>query len=242
MFSVKIKGAEKLAKDLQKAKQTAVPYAIRTYLTTAAFEARKVWQGELRKDFTLRNQYTERSIIAVKASGSLPTMQSKVGSFASYMGQAEEDSRRAATGRWGIPGAAAAGQAPGSKRTRVVRAAARLGALHVAHPNVSGSKARRNAAAIRLAVQRGSGVALLERPGGGKGLFKVSGGRRRFTGRSFTQRAVKVRLLWDVSRRSVHVPGSHTLAHALKVLEPKHEHMMQAALLEQLRRHHVLGY
>lgn len=242
MLTVQWKGLDKLTKDLNTAQKTAVPYAIRSYLTTAAFEARKVWQGETRKSFTLRNQYTERSIIAVKPMGKGDAMHSKVGSFASYMGTAEEDSHRSATGRWGIPGAAAAGQAPGTKRTRVVRRAAALGVLHVAHPNVRGSKARRNAAAIRLAIQSGKGVALLERPGGGKGLFRVMGGRQRWGRKGFSQRALKLRLLWDVSRRSVAVPGSHTLANTLKALDPKLPHMAQVALLEQLRRHHVLGY
>jgi hypothetical protein len=242
MFTVQFKGVKELQRDLETAQRKALPYAMRNALTTTAFEARRIWQNEMKAEFTLRNQYTQRSVIAKKASGSGNTLQSSVGSFAEYMGDQEEGAIvRGRTGLKGIPGPVAAGLAPGAKRTRVVRAAARLGALHVVKPT-GRSKAQTNAMAIRIAIQRGSKVALLERPGGGKGLFRVSGGRRRFTGKRFTQRKVKVALLWDFSRHAVRVPGSHTLARTLKALQPKLEHIHTAALVEQLRRYRVFGY
>jgi hypothetical protein len=242
-LSVQWKGLEKLQRDLAKAKSTAVPYAMKSALTTQAFEARRIWQGEIRAEFTLRNQYTERSIIAVKASGTGASMQSSVGSFAEYMGDQEEGANvRGRSGHKGIPGAAAAGQAPGSKRTRVVRAANRLGALTLLHPTTRGSKKQRNAMAIAMAVRQGKKAVLLERTRGGKGIFSITGGQRTWGKRKFRQRQLKLRMLWDFSRSSVHVPGSHTLARTLRALEPKVVPICERAILDQLRRHHVLGY
>ena len=243
-FSVEVKGAKELQRDLKTAAQKAVPFAVRNALTTQAFEARKLWQGEIRKAYTLRNQYTERSVIAQKATGNFPgTISSKVGSFAPYMDDQEDGGIvRGRTGLKGIPGPVAAGLPAGAKRTRVVRSAARLGVLHVANARVGGSKARQNAAAIRMAIQQGNKVALLERSKGGKGLFSITGGQRRFRGKRFTQRGLKVRLLWDFSRSSVRVPAAHTMGKAIKALEPKIDHINQAAMLDQLRRYRVFGY
>jgi hypothetical protein len=243
MLTVELKGLDKLAKDLATAKRTAVPYAMKSALNATAFEARRIWQGEIRATFTLRNAYTERSIIAVKASGKGAAMQSSVGSFAEYMGDQEEGADvHGKSGRKGIPGSAAAGLAPGAKRTRAVRASNRLGALNVLHPTTHGSKKQRNAIAIAMAVRHGKKVALLERTRGGKGLFSITGGQRTWGKRKFRKRQLKLRMLWDFSRSSVHVPGSHTLVRTLNALTPRLVPMWEAAITDQLRRHHVLGY
>ena len=57
MISVKFKGLDRLVDDLRRARKKAIPYAIRDALNGAAFEARKEWQGEIRKTFTIRNTF-----------------------------------------------------------------------------------------------------------------------------------------------------------------------------------------
>lgn len=245
MLTVRWKGIDKLVRDLKRARATAVPYAVKTALNTTAFEARRIWQGQIREAFTLRNQYTERSIIAVRASGKGATIQSSVGSFAPYMGDQEQGAEvHGKTGLKGIPGPSAAGQAPGAHRTRTVRAGNRLGAINVLHPPQSGSRKRRNAVAIAMAVRAGKQVVLLDRARGGKGLFKVTGGQRRWSSRrlAFGRRSLKLRLLYDFSRHSVHVPPAPTLQRTLRALEPKLPSMWEAAIFDQFRRHHVFGY
>jgi len=231
MFTVKITGAKEMVADLKRMREKAVPYALRNALNTAAFETRRIWQGEVKSAFTNRNTFTQRSLQVEKATGTdASKMVAKVGSTAPYMGKQETGGT--VTGRGGrkpIPAPVAAGQAPGSKRTRLVRAGFRLAAIQAKHPALKGDRKQRNAIAIAVAIKAGTKRAVLERPGGGKGLFVVG-------------KAKAPRLLWNVSRASVHVPATPTLERALAAVRPKMPHMLEAALLEQLRRHNIAGY
>jgi hypothetical protein len=53
-------------------------------------------------------------------------------------------------------------------------------------------------------------------------------------------RALKLKLLWDFSKSSVRVPGSHTLTRTLHALDPKVPSMCEAAIIDQFRRHQYL--
>ncbi len=233
MITIEFHGLRELVRDLRAAREKALPYAIRNALNTAAFEARKVWQGEIRRTFTTRNQYTERSILVERARGLDPRrMRSFVGSTADYM--AKQESGAVIRGRGQhkpIPGPVAAGLPPGAKRTKLVRSPNKLSAIKVARAR-GATVQQRWAIAIGQARREGRKFVLLERPRGGKGLFRLGGGRKRST----------VRLLWDLSRSSVRVPAEPTLGRTLKAIEPKLAHIYQAALVEQFQRNKVLGF
>lgn len=225
MITVKLTGVKEMVADLKKLREKAVPYAIKNALNVAAFEARTIWQGEIRKSFVNRNQYTARSIRVEQAS--ITKLQAKVGSVADYMGKQETGGTVKGRGAHKlIPEAAAAGQAPGNRRTKMVRGRFYIGALQVAHPTAHGGRRQKNAIAIAVARKTGKNVVLLTRPSGGKGLFILGGGKR----------SLKMRMLWDVSRKSVHVHAEPTLERALTALKPKLEHMMSAALTQQMQR------
>ena len=100
------------------------------------------------------------------------------------------------------------------------------------HPSLHGSRKQRNAIAIAVAQRAGQKVVLLERPSGGKGLFLLGGGKR----------SVTTRLLWDMSRGSVHVPAAPTLERTLAAMLPKLKHIHMASILQQLQRFNVPGY
>lgn len=234
MITVDVKGIERMVSDLKKLAAKAAPFAIRNSLNASAFEARRRWADDIKRSFTLRNTFTERSLRVEKVKGMNPErMHSRVGSVAPYMGDQERGSTVRGRGRHkAIPAPAAAGQPPGGKRTRVVRAANKLSAIRVPR-NIKGrSRQQRNAAALSMARRKGTKFALLERPKGGKGLFRVMG----------TQRKPKTRLLWDVSRSSVRVPATPTLKRTLSMMGPRMLELHHAALLEQLKRHHIAGY
>src|SRR6476661_8835723 len=89
-FRVEFKGLDKLMRDLKKAKATAVPYAIKTALNSQAYEARRLWHREIHDAFTLRNQFTERSVMVVRAAGKGAQMQASVGSPQGYMAFQEQ--------------------------------------------------------------------------------------------------------------------------------------------------------
>ncbi len=220
--------------DLKHFNERAVPHGMRNALTSAAFEGRKVWQEEMRRTFVLRNTYTVRSVLVEKAGGTnIATMHAILGSTAPYMGKQEEGGR--VMGKHGskpIPGPVAAGQPAGSHRTRQVRAARRLSAIKAAHGRAVPGRIQRNAIALSVARRAGQKFALLERPKGGKGLFLVGGGRRK----------VKAKLLWDLSRKSVHVRAHPSLQRALATLTPRLPALYENKILEQLRRSHIAGY
>jgi hypothetical protein len=224
-----VRGAKEMARDLKTMRLRAFPYAVRNTLNTAAFEARRIWQAEIRASFTNRNQYTVRSIQVERvAGGSDPQrMVARVGSTTDFMGKQEKGGTvTGKSGRKPIPGPVAAGLAPGAKRTRLVRARFHLGAIKAPHPTLTGSRHQRNAIAIAVALREGSKRAVLERPGGRKALFIVGGTPARPT----------TRLLWDVSRSSVKIKPQPTLQRTLTAIGPKMEHMMQASLLQQLNK------
>lgn len=252
MFSCELKGIKEMVRDLKKARKSAIPHAVRSALNTAAFDGRHIWQREIRQEFTTRNQFTERSVLVERAKGTnLKGMQAVLGSAAPYMGDQETGSKVRGRGRHkAIPFAPAAGLPDGSKRTKLVRSRFRLSAIAIAK-NPGRSSKQRNAIAISMAVRKRQKAAiLLERPGGGKGLFTVSGGRRRTSiRRSRGGHVLKVRtgkmrlrLLWDMGHSSVRVPRAPTLQRTLKLLQPKLQHIFAAAVVEQLRRHRICGY
>jgi len=232
---VELKDFDKLQSDLQTFARRSVPFALRAALTSSAFALREAWQGEIKRSFILRNNYTERSIRVEKATSlNVATMQAVTGSVAAYLDEQEEGATIRGGKHKPIPAPSAAGQKAGSnKRTRLVRAGNKLGALNALKTGKpTGSKKRRNAVAIAVAIARGKNVVLLERKRGGKGLFSVSGGKRK----------VRLRMLWDMSRGSVRVKPEPTLHRSLASIKGKLEAIHNAELLKQLRRSRVLGY
>ena len=225
MITVELKGDKRMVADLAKMRAKAIPYAIKNVLNTAAFETRVIWQREIKSAFVNRNTFTERSVRVEQASTT--KLVSKTGSVADYMDEQEEGGTVKGRGAHKlIPQAAAAGQAPGGKRTKLVRGRFYIGAIQAEHPRTSGSRRQRNAIAIAVALKTGKNVALLTRRNGAKALFLVRGGKR----------SLKMRMLWDVSRRSVHVKPEPTLERSLAQVKPKIEHMMAASLTQQMQR------
>ncbi|HEY3497680.1 MAG TPA: hypothetical protein VGK73_23440 [Polyangiaceae bacterium] len=243
-FSVKLefKGYKEFLRDLDRFKRSAVPYAVRNGLNTAAFEARRVWQGNIRSSFTLRNKFTVNSIRVEQARGSnLATMQSVVGSVAPWMKVQESGgTERGKSKHKVIPAPGAAGLPAGSKRTKAVRPSLYLGRIRAARQ--SASPKNRNLVTMLMARRKGEEHVILDRKNGGQGLYRISGGRQKFTGKRFRRQKLRVRLLYDLSRSSVRVPPEPTLQRTLKAVERKMPHIMTASFLEQLRRHHILGY
>ncbi len=226
MVKVEFKGLKEMARDLKRLRERGVPNAIRNVLNTAAFETRAIWQRQIRSTFTNRNPFTERSIRVEQARGS--SMVSKVGSIADYM--AKQESGGTVSSKGGshkvIPAPGAAGQAAGGKRKKLVRGRFYLGAIQVAHPALSGGRRQKNAIAIAMARKSGKSIVMLTRPSGAKGLFLIGGGKR----------TLRTKLLWDVSRSSVHVHAEPTLERSLNAVKPKLEHMLEAALTQQVQR------
>lgn len=232
MLDVRVAGLEKAQRQLERIRRQAIPHAMRDALNGSAFLARQRWQEEIRQSFTTRNKFTERSVLVEKARGTSSDMFAVVGSVAPYMGDQEHGARIRGGGKHkAIPGPVAAGQAAGSKRTRVVRRARRLSAISVQRPSGIGPRKQANAVTIRHAKAAGRRFVLLERPGGGRGLYLLGGGKRKTT----------TRLLWDMSRGSVRVDPEPTLQRTLRAIESELPKVHTRAILRQLKRVRISG-
>jgi len=233
MVHVELRGLEKLRDDMGKFAKKALPAAARGALNTTAFDARREWVQQVGRKFVLRNKFTVNSLRIEKAQGfDVSTMQSKVGSVAAYMAEQEEGRTEKAHGKHGvaIPTSSAAGMAKRATRTKQVQKKNYLTAIQVA-AKVRGIRQRRNAVAIRLAGKTG-GVAFLDL-GRRKGLFRVKHtSKGRFT----------VRMVYDLSKKSVTLKPTPTLQLALDVVTPRIPRILGNELLTQARRFGIVGY
>lgn len=226
---VDVKDIDKYAKQLGKFAKTALPFAVRNGLNTMAFEGRKLWQGEMREQFILRNTWTTRRLLVVKASGnSVAAMKSIVGSPDDYLDKQEAGGVQLGS----VPTKVASGEGEGSgPRKKLVRAPNKLSAISLPTRSRKGTRKQRNAAAVRMAVAKGSKFVFLNL-GKTKGLFKLKGGGRR----------PKVSMVWNTSKKR-HVVRAHpTLGPAVQRLGLKADAIMANAMVEQLKRHKILGY
>lgn len=219
----------RLTRDLETVSKVAVPYAARNALNAMAFEGRKLWQGELRETFVLRNDWTTRRLTVEKAKGtSLATMHSALTTPDSYLVKQEFGGVE----NHSVPTGVATGEGRGaSPRRRLVRQPNKVGSIALGQRYRRGSRKQRNAIAVRMAAAAGQRFVYLELPKR-KGLFRIKGGSRN----------PELDMVWDTTKKSHVVPDSPTLRPAVKRLEQKIPALMTSALIEQLRRHKVFGY
>jgi hypothetical protein len=238
MVSVKVelKGFGKLTDDLNTFASRGFPYAVRDTLNGCAFETQREWRAEVKRTFILRNRYTEQSIRTDKARGTkVEGMAATTGTIAEYMPDQESGGEVRGKGKHkAIPTAVAAGQGQGAKRTRMVRAGLRLQAVNVTQLPQQYGKRRQNAMAIAVAIRKGQRFALLNRmKGSGRAIFEVKATQRR---------GARVRMLWDMSRGSVHVDREPTLHRAIASSSSQYDRIQYQAVLNQLKRNKVMGY
>ena len=227
--------AATLVRHLQTFAARALPYAIRNGLNASAFEGRKLWARELQDTFTLRNQFTTRSLRVERVQHlRVAYMEAVLGSVAPYM--ATQELGGTETGRTGaakpIPTAVAAGQPMGTRpRTRTVRRPNWLSVIKLARNRKRvGNRKQQNAIALSEAVRSGRKFVYLELENR-KGLFRVTGKRK-----------LNIRMVWDLTRKTTRTPREPTLQRSLVSLGPRLPGIQVGAILAQLKRNHVLGY
>lgn len=241
VFTVEQAEVRRLAEDLLTLSKKALPHAIRNSLNAIAFEARKTWARQIDKSMVLRNKWTVNSLRVEKAKGiAVGGMVSKVGTSLDYMHTQEfGGTKHPKTGKSvPIPTRVAAGQSMGKgkskPRTKAVQQKSLQSAIHLTNSRINyGVRQYRNAVAIGQVVKAGGGVVYLDL-GRRKGLFSVTGTKKG---------NLRVRMLWDLSRKSVHDKPRATLEPTLTIIEARAPAIQKAALLEQFDRYHLhLGY
>ena len=180
--------------------ERAIPFATRNTLNAGAFAMQKDIKRELKRDFTLRNQHTVRSIQVEKARTlNMGNMEAVVGSTAGYMEDQEFGTTKSKQGKKGvaIPTGYSAGQKGAQPRTGLPTEPNTLKNIQLNKKGRKGSsRKQKNVVAIKQAARSGKRFVYLDL-GTSEGIFKVIGGPR----------YNRIRMVHDLSRQSVEIPA-----------------------------------
>lgn len=192
-------------------------FAQRDTINALAFETRRNALDNVQASFTLRNKFTERSILVEKAR--YTTDSATVGSTQKYMldqefgGQTKDPT---------IPTAYSAGQT--NTRTRMPRKANRMKNIRLpAGRTQAQSKRQRNLLAVKAAKANGDKFVYID-TGSRKFIARVVG----------TKRLPKIKMVQDMSRTSTPIPRTPWLNPATDKALRKREAMYRAAMRYQL--------
>lgn len=206
MIEVKTEELKQLESDLRHIAEKSFPFATRHTLNEMAFGARKRALRKLPSQFTLKNKFTERSILVEKVRAiRISQQESAVGSTEDYMISQEFGKVEVAKGRHGvpIPTSFSAGQGRSKWRTKVTRRPNRLGNIKFNRVRGSRGRKQRIVVAMQQAVQSGRRFVFLDL-GKRQGIFRVSGGSKRVR-RGWPGKA-KINMVHDMTHKSVRIP------------------------------------
>ena len=230
MFRVDTNGIKDMERDLKEFGARAYPFATKSTVNGLAFAAQRNAKGIVSKTMTTRNKFTVQSIQVDQARTlQVKRQYSSVGSTADYMETQEFGGTKTKTGKEGvsISTSYSAGQGMNSQpRTKLPKRANKLENIRLQRRRKKGnSRKQQNLAAIKGAAEGGSKYVFLDL-GRRKGIFKVTGGKRR----------PKIRMVHDLTRQSVAIPKSPWLLPAVTMAETEGPRLYAKSLEFQLRR------
>jgi len=214
----------------------ALPFATKNTLNTAAFRARTLIQRDIDVKLISRNRFTKQSIrVEQTRTLNIPRQAASVGSIAPYMEDQEFGAVKVSKGKQGVPIATsyAAGQGMSVQpRTRLPRKANKLATIQLRKRRRQGnSRKQRNLVAIKEAATSGRKYVFLDL-GRRQGIFKVTGGKR----------MPKIRMVWDLTRRSVVIPKNPIIKPAFDTVVQRIPAIYRDSIIFQLKRQGLLGY
>lgn len=224
---------EALENELDKFGKRTFPHAVRDTLNITAFEASKEAKDVANRVFTMRNQYTERSIRYTRARGyTVNQMESSMGSVQEYMRKQEEGFTEVSRGKHGVavPTSYAAGQQGARPRTKPIRRKNWLNRLKVARSKRrAASVAQQMVMATQEAVATGKRTVFLplRRPG----LYQIVGGRRTKAG---WPKGARLKMLYSLEDKSVRTEAHPWMEPAVRVVLTRQDEYYRRALIRQI--------
>jgi hypothetical protein len=231
MIEADLTGWQDFENALVLANERALPFATKAAVNNAAFYAMRQAKQNIRKEFTTRNKWTEKSVIVKKAKGlRISEQESKVGSTQEYMAGQEEGDTIVSGGKHGRPIATgySAGQEGQRPRTRLPRPANRRSRISL-RSGVGRSRKQRNIIAVKTAAASGNKFVFLDN-GRKRFIAKVIGGKRR----------PKVKMVYDLSKKIVTIRATPWFGPAVDKAVRRLPEFYRKAFLFQLRRHGVI--
>lgn len=230
MIDVNTKEIHGLERKLRAIADKAIPFATKSAINGAAFKARTAMQEQIRKKMVTRNKFTERSVrVELTKTLDISRQRASVGSVAPYMEAQEFGGTERKKGKHGvpIPTSTASGESRGVRpRRKVVRRPNQMQSLKLRKRGRGGkSRKQANFLAVRGAIKSGDRNVFLDLRRG-KGIYRIKGGKRK----------ASLHLLYDLSRSSVRIPKTPTLAPAVLVAQGALPLLYTKALRFQLDR------
>ncbi len=235
MIKLDDKQLKRFEADLKTFASRAFPFATKQTINGTAFEAQKRAKSNIRESMITRNRFTESSVRVVQARGLVVNRQeARTGSIAAYMADQEFGDTKHSTGKHGvaIPTSYSAGQGEAKPRSRLPRKANALQNVQLSkrRGRSKGSKLQQNFVKVKQAAENGDRYVFLDLRRG-PGIFRVLGGKRK----------PRIRMIADLSRRSVVIPRNPWLAPAAEAARRGIPVRYERALRFQLRRQGILG-
>jgi len=229
MIKIDLSKAKRLERELKGFANKAYPYATRSAINGYAFKAREIAKETIGNDLLLKNRYTERSIRVNKVTTlNVNSQVAYMGSTNDYMATQQFGGTKTSKGKHGVPltTSFAAGQT-GNNRTKLAVSRNRMKNLVLSKKGSKvGGRRRRNLIAIEQALHTGERVAFLDL-GRKKGLFRILG----------KEPAIRIKMLYDLSHKSVRIPASKWLQKSIDKTLPFMEDIYIKALQFQIDRH-----
>lgn len=221
-----IKKFEQTLKDL---KFSALPFATKETMNQAVFKGQQLARTEVRNKMVLRNKFSISSIQFRKTQTlKLANQTASFGSTAKYMSDQEFGATKRKMGKHGVvlPTGYSAGQEGKQPRTKLPRKPNKLQNIRITKERKKGQTRKlRNFIAVKQAVKKRRKFVFLDL-GRKKGLFRIAGGKRN----------PKIKMVHDLSLKSVSIPANPWLNPAVNKLIPLVPAMYKKALLFQLKR------
>jgi hypothetical protein len=236
MITLQDKAIKLFESQLKAFKDSALPFATRQTVNSAAFETMKRAKIRVREDFILKNKFTEKSIrVNPTRSLDVDTQEASVGSTADYMAVQEHGGIKSKKGKHGVtlPTSVAAGQAQGSKpRTKTPKPRFKMSAIKLKYKRYRySSKKQANAVAIKQAIKYQDKFVYLE-TGNKKGIYEIKGNRT-------TLKITKLKMLYDLSHPGVVLKPHRWLEPSVAEVEKRMSSLYFKALKQQLIRHNL---
>lgn len=225
---INTRDSKRLEKTLKSMAKHGSKFATMQAMNGAAFDARKEAIKNVEKDFINRNPWTKRSIRVNK--GNTRDLQASVGSMQEYMAKQELGGTEKATGKHGIaiPTSYSSGEGENARpRRKLPRRPNKLKNINLKNSTgrARGRKAQ-NVVKVKMAAKKGGNKVIFMNTRKGKGLFRVTGGKRR----------PKVKMIHDLSRKSITIKRREWLRPATMTAAKKIPKKYKAALLKQIEK------
>lgn len=222
---------KKLEHKLAQINPRGVKFANMFFVNDAAFAIMREWKSQIDEKMVLRNKWTEKSIRVQRAS--MRDSLSRVGSVQEYMLDQEFGSIETARGKTGVilPTSYSSGEGKNARpRQKLPRGRNKLSNIRLGRGKGNPSN-RRQALVMKISDAINSGNRYFYHDmGRRKGIFRVIGGTKRRPEKS------KLRMIYDLTHRSVTIPPNPTLWPSVQRVRPKMPRMYVRQLLKQINR------